>query len=46
MKKIDALTGARFFAIMLIVNTHFEFLMKLNGIGNVYGTYFKCPVNE
>ncbi len=41
MKKIDALTGARFFAIMLIVNTHFEFLMKLNGIGNVYGTYFK-----
>ena len=31
MKKIDALTGARFFAIMLIINTHFEFLMKLNG---------------
>lgn len=36
---INALTGARFFAIMVIVCSHFEFLYQYN-IGNIYSLFF------
>ena len=37
---IDSLTGARFFAIMIIVFSHFEFLRQYGQFGEVYWRYF------
>lgn len=41
-KRINALTGARFTAIMIIVCAHFEFLEQY-AFGNIYFTYFHNP---
>ncbi|SFC61911.1 acyltransferase family protein [Butyrivibrio sp. YAB3001] len=38
--RIDALTGARYVAIMLIVFSHFEFLGKDEILGEIYWKYF------
>ena len=38
--KINSLTGMRFFAIMIIVISHLEFLKNYSNIGYVYWQYF------
>lgn len=42
-RKIDSLTGARFFAIIIIVFSHFEFLEKYGEFGKFYSSYLHNP---
>lgn len=41
MKKIDTLTSLRFFMIMLIVLSHFEFLQRFKESALIYNLFFK-----
>ncbi len=42
-KRINSLTGARFFAIMIIVISHFEFLKNYGTFGEFYWKFFHTP---
>ena len=42
-RKINSLTGARFFAILIIVFSHFEFLEKYGEFGIIYSSYIHNP---
>ena len=42
-RKIDSLTGARFFAIIIIVFSHFEFFEKYGEFGKFYSSYLHNP---
>ncbi len=41
--RIDSLTGARFFAILIIVLCHFEFLGNYGSFGTIYYQYLRNP---